>query len=75
MTVGQSRGASLFEALTSTVLGFILSVAVQRALFPAMGHDFALTENLVVASVFTAVSILRGYTVRRVFNALRDQVP
>ena len=75
MTEGQSRSASLFETLTSTVFGFILSVAVQCALFPVMGHDFAFTENMVVASVFTAVSILRGYTVRRVFNALRDQLP
>lgn len=75
MSAGQSCSASLFEILTSTVLGFFLSVAVQRALFPAMGHDFAFTENMVVASVFTAVSILRGYTVRRVFNALRDQLP
>jgi predicted membrane protein len=75
MSPGQSRSASLFETLTSTVLGFILSVAVQRVLFPAIGHDFAFAENMVVASVFTAVSILRGYTVRRVFNALRDQLP
>ncbi|MDZ4087161.1 MAG: hypothetical protein U1E69_10210 [Tabrizicola sp.] len=75
MIAGQSRSASFFETLTSTVLGFILSVAVQRSLFPAMGHDFGLAENPVVASVFTAVSILRGYTVRRVFNALRDQLP
>ena len=75
MSGGQSRSTSFFEILTSTVLGFFLSVAVQRALFPAMGHDFAFAENMVVASVFTAVSILRGYTVRRVFNALRDQLP
>jgi ABC-type spermidine/putrescine transport system permease subunit II len=75
MSPGQSRSASLFETLTSTVMGFILSVAVQRALFPAMGHDFAFAENMVVASVFTAVSILRGYTVRRVFNTLRDELP
>jgi hypothetical protein len=75
MTVGQSRGASLFETLTSTVLGFALSVVVQRALFPAMGHNFGYAENMVVASVFTSISILRGYTVRRVFNALRDQLP
>jgi ABC-type spermidine/putrescine transport system permease subunit II len=75
MAAGQSRSASAFEALTSTLTGFILSVAVQRALFPAMGHDLALTENMVVASVFTAVSLLRGYFVRRTFNALRDQLP
>lgn len=75
MSGGQSRSTSFFETLTGTVLGFILSVAVQRALFPALGHDFAFSENMVVASVFTVVSILRGYTVRRVFNALRDQLP
>ena len=75
MAEGQSRAASAFETLTSTVTGFILSVAVQRALFPAMGHDLALTENMIVASAFTTVSLVRGYVVRRTFNALRDQLP
>ena len=75
MAVGQSRSASAFETLTSTVLGFLLSIWVQRLLFPALGHDLALTENMVVASVFTGVSLLRGYVVRRTFNALRDQLP
>lgn len=75
MAAGQSRSTSFFETLTSTLLGFVLSVVVQRSLFPAMGHDLGYAENLVVASAFTAVSILRGYTVRRVFNALRDQLP
>jgi hypothetical protein len=75
MADGQSRACSFFETLTSTLLGFVLSVVVQRLLFPAMGHDFGYAENMVVASIFTAVSILRGYTVRRVFNALRDQLP
>lgn len=75
MANGQSRSASLFETLTSTVMGFILSVAVQRALFPAMGHDLAFSEHMLVATVFTVVSILRGYAIRRTFNALRDQLP
>jgi ABC-type spermidine/putrescine transport system permease subunit II len=75
MATGQSRSASAFETVTSTVLGFLLSVWVQQLLFPAMGHDLALTENMVVASVYTGVSLLRGYVVRRTFNALRDQLP
>lgn len=75
MAAGQSRSASSFETLTGTLLGFVLSVVVQRALFPAMGLDFGYAENMVVPSVFTAISILRSYTVRRVFNALRDQLP
>jgi hypothetical protein len=75
MADGQSRAASLFETLTGTVTGFLFSIWVQRLLFPALGHDLALTENMIVASVFTAVSLLRGYVVRRTFNALRDQLP
>lgn len=75
MAAGQSRSASAFETLTSTVMGFLLSIWVQRILFPAMGHDLALTENMIVASVFTVVSLLRGYAIRRTFNALRDQLP
>lgn len=75
MATGQSRSASFFEALTGTVVGFLLSLWLQRLLFPAMGHDLALVENLLVAAVFTAASILRGYAVRRVFNALKDQLP
>jgi branched-subunit amino acid transport protein len=75
MATGQSRSASAFETLTSTVLGFLLSIWVQRLLFPALGHDLALTENMVVALVFTAVSLLRGYAIRRTFNALQDRLP
>jgi hypothetical protein len=75
MATGQSRSASILETVVGTATGFVLSIWVQRLLFPALGHDFALTENMVVASVFTAVSLLRGYVVRRTFNALRDQLP
>lgn len=75
MPAGQSRSAAFLESLTGTTAGFLLSVWVQRLLFPALGHDLSLRENLAVASVFTGLSILRGYAVRRVFNALRDQLP
>lgn len=75
MATGQSRSASILETVAGTATGFVLSIWVQRLLFPALGHDLALTENMVVASVFTAVSLLRGYVVRRTFNVLRDQLP
>jgi hypothetical protein len=37
------------------------------------GHAFV--ETMVVATVFTSASILRGYAVRRHFNALQDELP
>lgn len=72
---GQSRGASALETMFGTITGFLLSIWVQRILFPALGHDLALVENAMVAGVFTMASLLRGYMVRRLFNALQEGQP
>lgn len=71
---GQSRLASGLEVLAGTVLGIVLSIALQRLLFPAMGHGFTLDQNLAIALAFTALSLVRGYAVRRFFNRLRREV-
>ncbi len=75
MAEGQTRKASALEALTGTVVGFLIAIWVQRLLFPALGHDLALAENAFVAAVFTAISLLRGYCLRRLFNALEGYKP
>ena len=75
MTTGQSPSASAFESLTGTVVGFLLSLWAQRLLFPALGHDLVLAENAMVATEFTLLSFLRGYGLRRLFNALQDRLP
>lgn len=75
MTAGQSRSASFFETLTGTITGFLVSVGIQRLLFPALGYQFTLADNALISTVFTLVSILRGYTIRRIFNAMRGHLP
>lgn len=75
MREGQTRRGSAVEALTGTIVGFLLAIWVQRLLFPAMGHDLALSENAVVAVVFTALSLVRSYCLRRLFNALEGHSP
>lgn len=73
MARGQSRSASVLEALTGTVVGFLLAIWVQRLLFPALGHDLALAENALVAAVFTVLSLTRSYALRRLFNAIGER--
>jgi hypothetical protein len=34
------------------------------------GYDVKLGENLIIVTIFTVVSIIRSYTLRRVFNRL-----
>jgi hypothetical protein len=73
MDRGQSRRASAIEALAGTVTGFVLSVWLQRLLFPSLGHDLSLIDNALVATAFTGLSLLRGFLLRRVFNWLEQQ--
>ena len=67
----QSRALSAVEATTNVVVGFGLAVLVQLAVFPAVGLSVALADHLRLALVFTAVSLVRGYALRRLFERWR----
>ena len=64
----QSRRGSLIEAVTNTVVGYALAVATQFAVFPLFGLRVGVAENLTLGLVFTAVSVVRGYALRRFFE-------
>jgi hypothetical protein len=66
----QSRKMSLIETITSTAIGYSVAVATQLTVFPLFGINIPLQDNLAIGAIFTVVSIVRGYVVRRVFNRL-----
>ena len=70
----QSRWMSLVEALTNVLVGYGVAVATQWAVFPLFGLHATLQENLVIGLIFTAVSLVRSYTLRRVFNLVPRRV-
>lgn len=67
----QSRWMSLVESVTNVLVGYGVAVATQWAVFPLFGLRATLQENLVIGLVFTAVSLVRSYVLRRAFEALR----
>ena len=71
----QSRRMSLVEAVTNTVVGYLLAVVVQLVAFPLFGLEVGLADNLAIALLFTAVSIARSYTLRRLFERIRPPAP
>ena len=73
--MNQSRRMSLVEAITNTVVGYLLAVFVQLIAFPLFGLEVTLIDNLAIALLFTAVSIARSYTLRRMFERLRRPAP
>ncbi len=64
----QSRRKSLAEAIASSLIGFGISVAVQAYIFPFFGVHVALSTNIALVLIFTVVSIVRSYCVRRFFE-------
>ncbi|WP_146256064.1 DUF7220 family protein [Aestuariivirga litoralis] len=64
----QSRWMSLVEATTNIVVGYCLAVLTQVIVFPLFGLSVSLGENLGIGAVFTVISLVRSYILRRIFN-------
>ena len=62
---------SFVEALTNIVVGFALALVTQFTIFPMFGLAVTVTNNLVIGGIFTAVSMVRSFTLRRLFEAVR----
>lgn len=68
--MSQSRTASLLEASTNVCVGWLLALATQALAFPLVGIEASLPQNLLVGAIFTAVSLVRSYLLRRLFNRI-----
>ena len=66
----QSRWMSLMEATANIAVGYCLAVLTQVLVFPLFGLSVSLGENLGIGAVFTVVSLIRSFALRRAFNAL-----
>lgn len=65
----QSRLQSLIEAVINTLIGIIVALASQYAIFPFFGIELPFSSHLWITVWFTGVSVLRSYLLRRFFNA------
>ncbi len=71
----QSRGMSLAEALVNVIVGYGAAVLGQLAILPLFGLHPTLSQNLTMGAVFTVLSIVRSFALRRLFEALSTAAP
>ena len=64
----QSRLSSFVEACMNVFIGFIINFGANFVIFPWFGWQLSLQNNLKVGAIYTAISIIRSYAVRRWFN-------
>lgn len=65
--MSQSRRLSLVEAATNVLVGYVLAVVAQIVVFPRLGLHPSLGENFAIGALFTVISFVRGYALRRLF--------
>ena len=68
MKIGQSRKYSFAESLVNIAIGYWVALIAQLVTFPLFGIHASLGDNLVIGGVFTVVSLVRSYCLRRLFN-------
>lgn len=64
----QTRRESIIEAWTNIVIGFSINYAANLLLLPLVGAQLTASNNFWLGWIYTAVSILRQFAVRRWFN-------
>lgn len=67
--MSQSKKQSILESTIQTLIGLGTSILVQITIYPLMGIPVSFNQNLIITAVFFAVSMIRGYLVRRYFNS------
>lgn len=61
---------SAVEAVANVAVGWAVSMVVTALVLPAFGHDVSVGEAAGISVVFTIVSLVRSFALRRVFNGL-----
>ena len=65
----QSKKQSFIESLTSTTIGIIIGIVLNLTILPIFGYPVSWSDSLWISVIFTIVSIIRSYVIRRFFNS------
>lgn len=66
----QKKTHSFIEVCINTGIGYFVALATQIIIFPWFDIDVTYGQQFLIGMIFTIVSIIRGYFVRRLFNLI-----
>jgi hypothetical protein len=66
--MSQSKRHSLVEVVFGTAIAMFTALVTQFIVFPMYGFHAPASDNVQIVLIFTAVSMVRSYWVRRLFN-------
>lgn len=67
--MSQTRLDSMMESVTNVVIGLAISTPLNAVVLPAvLNVRLSAGQNITISVIFTIVSIMRSYALRRIFN-------
>jgi hypothetical protein len=65
--MSQSTKMSMLEAVANTASGYVISILTYQIVMPLLGYNTSWSDSVVLVGVFSAISIVRNFIVRRLF--------
>lgn len=69
--MSQTRAGSVVESLVNIAVGFSINWTANMFVLPLFGFPVTGIQAFGIGLIFTVISLVRSYTLRRVFNGLR----
>lgn len=67
----QRKLGSLIEAIANIVIGFAINFIANMTILPMFGFNITAGQAFSVGLIFTIISVVRSYYVRRLFNQIK----
>lgn len=69
--MSQTKWGSFVEACANIVIGFTINWSANLLIFPLFGFNVTGGQAFKIGLWFTAISLVRSYILRRVFNRIK----
>jgi hypothetical protein len=69
--MAQTKIGSFAEAWANILVGFSVNYTANLLIFPLFGFHISLEANFLMGLIYTAISLVRSYVLRRYFNGLK----
>jgi len=67
--MSQTKLSSFIEALMNVAIGFSINYIANLLIFPLFDMHISLADNFWLGMIYTVISIVRSYVIRRWFNS------
>lgn len=67
----QTRIGSMVESVANLIIGFTINYCANLLIFPLFGMHISPANNLLLGLIYTCISLVRSYVLRRTFNRMK----